>query len=266
MATTGLLRWSGSGPYDRFVSVRSWLLLVIACALAVAYAVYALARDPASSTAVSSPAARALAAVEAGDGEALDEALVAGAEPSLRDAEGVPLLQRTMQRRDRELFVLLLERGASPSQANDADGRTAVHLAVHQSDPWWLETLIADQADLDAPNARTGLRPLMEAIQALNDTALDRLLSAGADPNATDGSGETALHVAAHTNRAGYTLRVLKAGADPYARNKSGATFQNYQWMVRESLLSERARRERYELRAYLKTRGIELTSQPAAR
>lgn len=184
----------------------------------------------------------------------------------MRDAEGVPLIQRAIRHRDREIFTLLLERGASPSQANEADGRTVLHLAVHQSDSWWLDTLIARQADLDAPNARTGLRPVMEAIQVQNDAALDRLLSAGADPNATDGSGETALHVAAHTNRAGYTLRVLKAGADPNVRNKAGATFQDYQWMVRESLLSERARRERDELRAYLKTRGIEVRSQPAVR
>jgi uncharacterized protein len=254
----------------------SWLL-TLACALADAHGALHSVRamnpaatpNPAPSTAApaaNSPAARALAAVEAGDRAALDKALAAGADPSTRDGKGVPLLQLALKRRDRALFGVLLDRGASPAQANDVDGRTAVHLAVHESDPWWLDTLIARKADLNAPNARTGLRPLMEAIQAQNDSALERLLRAGADPNATDHSGETALHVAAHTNRAGYTRRVLEAGADPNARNKAGATFQNYQWMVREKLLSERARRERDDLRAYLKTRGIEVAAQPAAR
>lgn len=207
------------------------------------------------------PATHALVAVATGDRAALDEALAAAADPATCDAKGVPLLQLAQQRRDRALFTLLLDRGASPAQAADFDGRTAVHRAIHDADPWWLDTLIARKADLNAPNARTGLRPLMEAIQSQNDVALDQLLRAGADPNATDLSGETALHVAAHTNRAAYTLKMLEAGADPLARNKAGATFQNYQWMTRERLLSERARRERDELRAWLAAHGIEVKS-----
>ncbi len=221
----------------------------------------AAAPTPPSSNApaVNSPAARAVAAVEAGDRAALDQALAAGADPSTRDAKGVPLIQIAQKRRDRAVFALLLERGASPSQANQPDGRTAVHLAVHDADPWWLDTLIARQADVNAPNARTGLRPLMEAIQAHNDAAFDRLLRAGANPNATDNTGETALHIAAHGERADHSRRLLEAGADPNLRNKGGATFQNYQWMTREKLLLESARRQRDELRAYMKANGIEV-------
>ena len=63
-----------------------------------------------------------------------------------------------------------------------------------------VNTLIARKADLNAPNARTGLRPLMEAIQSQNDVALDQLLR-----------GELAARGAFHRGGAGgpggYTLR-----------------------------------------------------------
>jgi hypothetical protein len=91
-------------------SRRTWLL-TLACALADAHGALtnAHAMNPAATPnpkpstaapAANSPAARALSAVEAGDRAALDKAHAAGADPSTRDAKGVPLMQLALKRRD----------------------------------------------------------------------------------------------------------------------------------------------------------------------
>ncbi len=220
-----------------------------------------------AASAPNSVAARALSAVEAGDHKALEQALAAGADPGTVDAQGVPLLQLALKRHDRVAFRTLLERGASPSQRSALSGRTATHLAVLQeTDPWWLETLIAHKADLDAPNADNGDRPLMDAILAQNETAFERLLQAGADPNARNSVGETSLHAASHLNWARYSLRLLQAGADAAARTRTGASFQDYQWMTSEDLLAPQAKREREALRAWLREHGIAVQESTAAK
>ena len=53
---------------------------------------------------------------------------------------------------------------------------------------------------------------------------MDALLSAGADPNAADSGGETALIRAASCRYAQSALRLLRSGADPNARNERGQT------------------------------------------
>jgi uncharacterized protein len=52
----------------------------------------------------------------------------------------------------------------------------------------------------------------------------ERLLAAGADPNARNGAGATALKFAATFNQPDLIRRLLVAGADPAARDAQGHT------------------------------------------
>jgi hypothetical protein len=85
-------------------------------------------------------------------------------------------------------------------------------------------------AALEKPAADTlkALKPLdrklVEAVSVGKATEVDRLLKAGANPNATDAEGQTALHYAAAFRRAGVVGQLLKSGASPAATNRAGVT------------------------------------------
>jgi ankyrin repeat protein len=50
------------------------------------------------------------------------------------------------------------------------------------------------------------------------------LLEAGANPNAVNPNGDTALHIAAHDGKLGPLRELVAGGADVSARNKAGQT------------------------------------------
>jgi ankyrin repeat protein len=90
------------------------------------------------------------------------------------------------------------------------------------------------------------------------------LLAAGADPNATDRTGNTPLHQAAKINQSRRVLELLKAGANPSAANGMGATFQYFFFRPRDELLTLEARRGRDAVRNWLRTHHIPIEDPPA--
>jgi hypothetical protein len=167
-----------------------------------------------------------------------------------------PGLHDALLNNRRKAFEDLLRAGADPNELA-ADGTSVMHLAARHQDSWWLEALLAKGANANLRHARSGVRPIMDAVQTHRDTNIDLLLRGGADVNATNNAGETALHVAAATNRAAYSLKFLKAGADPKARDGLGNTFQAYQFMPPDDRLSADIRRDRDAIRAWLRDKGI---------
>ena len=79
----------------------------------------------------------------------------------------------------------------------------------------------AESREIGMPELTLELRAAAESDDV---EAIDVLIKAGADPNAKNDAGNTALHAAAYRGSVGAIRALLAAGADRNARNVYGAT------------------------------------------
>ncbi|MGH8770409.1 MAG: quinoprotein dehydrogenase-associated putative ABC transporter substrate-binding protein [Burkholderiales bacterium] len=192
------------------------------------------------------------------DAERVQFLLEKGADINARDLQGfTPLINAARNGRS-QMVAFLIERKADV-HAKDSDGWTAVLHAVLRNDGQSIRTLAKSGADLEAlsPGGFTPLSlaigdgkteaakaliesgvklnhgvgkakqtPLMLAIGGVAASVeLSKLLIArGADVNATNASGETALMVAALDNRAEIAKLLIESGANVAAKNAQGKT------------------------------------------
>jgi len=156
----------------------------------------------------------------------------------LRDESGTPLVHHAVEALQPELVALLLDNGATVSDA-DPNGETPLHRLADirqapQAPAGKMAILLLDRgAD---PNARNwdDVTPLHQAVRARNLAVVEILLARGADPNARDKlRGSTPLRRAVTGTGAGgtagtgalmvpLTRLLLEHGADPDARDKRG--------------------------------------------
>jgi len=117
--------------------------------------------------------------------------------------------------RDRVALRALLSEGTD-ANTRAVDGATALHWAVHRDDLDAVDLLLQAGANVEATN-RYGVAPL--ALASLNGAAamIEILLDAGANPNTTQPGGETALMTAARTGVVAAVRVLLGRGADPNA-------------------------------------------------
>ena len=71
---------------------------------------------------------------------------------------------------------------------------------------------------------RADLTPLLEAARSFDEGAAMRLVLGGADVNAAENDGTTALHWAAYAGADALVVALLDAGADPNVENRYGMT------------------------------------------
>jgi ankyrin repeat protein len=120
------------------------------------------------------------------------------------------------------VFGCLLWMTAVQAQAHaQAQVGTDLFVAVRNNDLRALQTAIAAKADLNTPGPR-GVTPLMHAAAFGSPQAVKMLIDAGANVNATDGFGATALVWAA--GDAAKARMLVEAGADVQARTTNGRT------------------------------------------
>ena len=205
------------------------------------------------------PETAALAAAAAeGDASRVRELVGEGADPDAHGDKGMNVLQYALAKQSPDGMKALLDNGADPSKPG-LGGSTVIHNAAIADDAVYLEILLAHRADPDAAHGQTGAPPLSAAAGPRTDKQFRLLLSARADPNRADRTGNTPLHAAAMINAGAHVLALLKAGADPRARNAQGQTFQPYYLKLPEDRLNESARQERREVIAWLKEHDVAL-------
>jgi uncharacterized protein len=204
----------------------------------------------------------ATAAVD-GDNARVRALVQAGVDPDAHGDKQVTPLQWALLSKSTRGIEALLEAGADPARAG-IDGDTVIHLAAMADDPKYLALLLKHKADPNARNATTQTTPLFSALRGGRDAQFDALLAAGADANAVDRAGNTALHQAAKYNDPKHALALLKAGTDPAVKNVQGVTFQRYLFKTRESVLSADAKRSREAIREWLRAQDVPIEDAAA--
>src|SRR5580658_6914543 len=117
--------------------------------------------------------------------------------------------------------------------APQVDGTTALHWAVQSNDLETADLLIRAGAKASAAN-REGATPLMLASVNGNAAMIERLLQAGADPNAAlTKFGDTALMMTARTGKADAVKVLLDHSAQVNAKENWGGTTA-LMWAVSE--------------------------------
>jgi uncharacterized protein len=106
-----------------------------------------------------------------------------------------------------------------------ADGFTALHFAAFFSQPEAAEELLNNGADPNAVATNgTRLAVINSAAASGNAELVKLLLREGANPDAQQEGGFTALHAAAQHNNAEMVQALLDAGADVSIRTNDGKT------------------------------------------
>jgi uncharacterized protein len=136
------------------------------------------------------------------------------------------------QRGDRSTVRAALARKADVNVAQ-IDGSTALHWAVERDDLEMAELLIRAGARV-AARTREGVTPLQLAATNGSAPMIDRLLKAGADPNAPlTPAGDTAVMMAARTGKPDVIRALVEAGANVNAKENWGGTTA-LMWAVSE--------------------------------
>jgi len=125
-------------------------------------------------------------------------------------------LANAAMRGDRDAVRLLLKQKAAVNTAQ-ADGMTALHWAAFKNDLDMTRMLLQAGANVKAVTRVEGLTPIFIAATNGNTATVEALLKAGADPNAANTLGTTALMQASAAGDPQTVKLLLDSGANPNA-------------------------------------------------
>ena len=155
-----------------------------------------------------------------GNSGIVEDLLELGAYPNLH-AAGEPPLLTCARSGSIETVKLLLRHGANPNVTDAWKGQTALMWAAAEDHVTVVETLVAHGADVNLAST-AGETPLLFAVQLGHDDTMRTLLAADADVAVTSPAGAPLTHVAAAAGHHTLGPMLLDHGADPNALDKQG--------------------------------------------
>jgi ankyrin repeat protein len=174
----------------------------------------------------------AIAAVQESSVRAL---LDARANPNLASHQDVTPLMLAAATGLQELVAPLVQHGARPN-AVDAHARTALMLAARNNRADAIAALVQNGAVINV-HCERGMTALQHAAEACTCTeAVARLIDLGADVDAIDLRGASALMIAAHEGHSAAARVLLDHGARLDLRDHQGLSVLDYVVMPRDTL------------------------------
>lgn len=162
-------------------------------------------------------------AILAGQSEAAQFLIGAGADVNWRDADGIAPLGYSALMGNTALAGLLIERGAKVDAQDTALGGTPLHLAALRGHADVVRLLVDKGAPLDVRTG-DGRTPLALAVERGKRDCAEVLLSCGAAADTHDEMGRTLLHQAVLARDAEMVRLLLARGANPLRRSAYGST------------------------------------------
>jgi uncharacterized protein len=111
-----------------------------------------------------------------------------------------------------------------PATDHHVPGDTLMHIAAFYAQTPLIDLFRSCGLDVDVRNPLDGFTPLMRAAKRGYSSTITDLLDRGAELEARNSAGGTALHVSASAQRGDATRTLLEAGADPNAIDDRGLT------------------------------------------
>uniref|UniRef100_A0A8C6TKY8 BCL3 transcription coactivator n=1 Tax=Neogobius melanostomus TaxID=47308 RepID=A0A8C6TKY8_9GOBI len=152
----------------------------------------------------------------------LVEALLrAGADPKSLDRNGQTSLHLCCEYDQGDCLPVLLSHHSAPTclETRNYEGLSPLHLAVLRSHKDLAAKLLTAGADINAMDIKSGLTPLMHAVESNNVNMVHFLIENGCDVNSQSYSGNTALHCACGRGQVDTVRLLLKNGADSGLKN-----------------------------------------------
>ena len=163
-----------------------------------------------------------------GDTKAIDRLLAQGVNINTVGEFGETPLFWALYAHNKTGFQKLLERGADPN-AKDENGDGVIHLAAEDEDPDYLRLALANRGDPNLRDKRGVFpTPIYRAIHPNQNDNLKILLTNGADKEARDVSKKTPLQTMVFLSQFNKAYILLMAGADYQATDGTGHTVADY--------------------------------------
>ncbi|XP_023667815.2 transient receptor potential cation channel, subfamily N, member 1 [Paramormyrops kingsleyae] len=135
---------------------------------------------------------------------------------------GAVCLHSAAKRGHTAVVKALLLKGAQVD-ATTKDGYTALHVAVQNCKPLVVQMLLGFGAQVQLKGGKAGETPLhIAATVKEGERVADMLLKSGADVDAQQENGETAMHKAAHHGNLQMLRALIEEGGDLTRRSKAG--------------------------------------------
>ena len=143
--------------------------------------------------------------------EKANAALLDGASPTMRAADGTPVIVLAVSVGNLDLVTLLIENGARPDD-RAKDETTALTLAASNGHIAIVTYLLDHKADIDHPGSLRETA-LIKAVRFKRDDVVKLLIERGADLSETDSGGATALDIAQRNGSANLAAMLKKAAS-----------------------------------------------------